>query len=515
MNTSDAPVRAPPAIPVAEYVRMSTDLQIYSPANQSAAIEAYADAHGMQVVRTYLDEGRSGLDLGGRHALQRLLRDVRSGHAEYEAVLVYDVSRWGRFQNSDEAAYYEYLCTRAGIRVFYVAEPFENDGSPLTTILKGLKRAMAAEFSRELSEKVFAGQSRLARLGFRQGASAGYGMQRFLVDSMGREKGPLQKGERKSITSDRILLVPGDPREVAIVKLIFEQYVAGSSTADLAETLNACGVRTSTGKRWTRCTIREVLMNEKYIGNNIFGRYSRKLRQPGVFNPENEWARKDAAFPALVSPHTFRCAQEILTRRTRRPSDEDLLAPIRTIFAREGIVTQQLIENEPECPSAKTYMRHFGSLRRLYAIVGAKPAHNLNYADVRLKTKGWRETITAFIGEDLAEQGSIVVRDGWAIRVDDAWTMAVSVLLASHHAKGRRWFIRRLPEEVDVVVIARMGLAGEGPLDYLILPRIAYAKWPLNLYETNGPALEAYTFPSLAVLRELALASSGGSTSCG
>jgi hypothetical protein len=104
-------------------------------------------------------------------------------------------------------------------------------------------------------------------------------------------------------------------------------------------------------------------------------------------------------------------------------------------------------------PSALPANQGDGSLRRLYAIVGAKPAHNLDYADNRLRTKGWRESITAFIGEDLPDQGSIIVRGGWAIRVDDASTMAVSVLLASHHAQDRRWFIRRLPDKVDVVVI--------------------------------------------------------------
>jgi hypothetical protein len=71
------------------------------------------------------------------------------------------VSRWGRFQDADESAYYEYICKRAGIAIQYCAEQFENDGSPVSTIVKGVKRAMAGEYSRELSAKVFAGQCRL------------------------------------------------------------------------------------------------------------------------------------------------------------------------------------------------------------------------------------------------------------------------------------------------------------------------------------------------------------------
>lgn len=135
-------------VPAAEYVRMSTDHQRYSTENQSAAIHAYAMSHDMKIVKTYQDDGKSGLDIGGRDALRRLLDDVQAGHTQYQVILVYDVSRWGRFQNTDESAHYEYLCTSSGINVVYCAEPFENDGSPLATIYKGIKRSMAGEYRR-------------------------------------------------------------------------------------------------------------------------------------------------------------------------------------------------------------------------------------------------------------------------------------------------------------------------------------------------------------------------------
>ncbi len=81
----------------------------------------------------------------GRDSLKRLIEDVQNAVADYEAILVYDVSRWGRFQDADESAYYEYLCKRAGIEVHYCAEQFENDGRPTSTIIKSVKRAMAGE----------------------------------------------------------------------------------------------------------------------------------------------------------------------------------------------------------------------------------------------------------------------------------------------------------------------------------------------------------------------------------
>lgn len=211
----------------AEYVRMSTEHQRYSTENQAEAIRQYAERRGLEVIRTYADEGKSGLRIAGRDALKRLIEDVQSQRADFSTILVYDVSRWGRFQDADESAYYEYVCRRAGITVQYCAEQFENDGSPVSTIVKGVKRAMAGEYSRELSAKVFAGQCRLIEIGFRQGGPAGYGLRRMLVDQTGTQKGVLRRGEHKSIQTDRVILVPGEPVEIDTVHWMYRSFVEG------------------------------------------------------------------------------------------------------------------------------------------------------------------------------------------------------------------------------------------------------------------------------------------------
>src|ERR1700736_3575339 len=85
--------------------------------------------------------------------------------------------------------------TSAGIQVRYCAEQFENDGSIASTIVKTVKRAMAGEYSRELSSKVFAGQARLIELGFRQGGFAGYGLRRRIRPAAYLSTGPLHSGQ--------------------------------------------------------------------------------------------------------------------------------------------------------------------------------------------------------------------------------------------------------------------------------------------------------------------------------
>jgi DNA invertase Pin-like site-specific DNA recombinase len=282
-HSLDGDPEPPIAVRVAQYVRMSTDHQRYSTENQAEALAKYATAHGMEIVRTYADEGRSGLNIAGRDALKRLIEDVETGKADFEALLVYDVSRWGRFQDADESAYYEYLCKRAGVRVIYCAEQFENDGTPVATIVKSVKRAMAGEYSRELSAKVFIGQCRLVELGFRQGGAPGYGLRRMLLDEKGEAKGLLDRGQQKSLQTDRVVLVPGPDEEVDTVREIYRLFVAGGMReAAIATVLNRGGSSTDLGREWSRGTVHQVLTNEKYIGNNVYNHTSFKLKKRRV-----------------------------------------------------------------------------------------------------------------------------------------------------------------------------------------------------------------------------------------
>src|SRR5690348_2176377 len=114
--TTPAPSRA------AQYVRMSTAHQQYSPENQLEVVRQYAAAHNMEIVREYSDHGRSGLNIAGREGLNQLMASVEARRTNFTSLLVYDVSRWGRVQDVDESAYYEYVLKRAGSRVHYCAE---------------------------------------------------------------------------------------------------------------------------------------------------------------------------------------------------------------------------------------------------------------------------------------------------------------------------------------------------------------------------------------------------------
>jgi DNA invertase Pin-like site-specific DNA recombinase len=172
-------------VPAAQYLRVSTDHQQYSLDNQADAIARYADERGFNITKIYIDAAKSGLRLKNRDGLKQLLKDVVEGNRDYKAILVYDVSRWGRFQDTDESAHYEFLCKSAGVPVHYCAETFENDNSMPGLIMKTLKRTMAGEYSRELPSKIRAGLVRLTKNGFKPGGQPVYGMRRMLLDTRG------------------------------------------------------------------------------------------------------------------------------------------------------------------------------------------------------------------------------------------------------------------------------------------------------------------------------------------
>ena len=269
-------------IPAAQYLRMSTEQQQYSLENQAAAIQDYADRQGFEIIKTYSDAAKSGVLFRRRPGLSRLLQDVINGNMPFQAVLVYDVSRWGRFQDADEAAHYEFLCRQAHIPVHYCGETFANDASLPSSVMKALKRAMAAEYSRELGVKVFAAEKRWAEQGFKQGGLAGYGLRRLMISSDGVRKQLLSKGEVKCLQSDRVILVPGPPEEVDLVREIYRLAVEEERTPfDIARHLNRRGL-TRWGRRWSHQYVHKILTHPKYAGHIVWNQTSRRLGGPSI-----------------------------------------------------------------------------------------------------------------------------------------------------------------------------------------------------------------------------------------
>ncbi|VIO73311.1 hypothetical protein CI1B_49160 [Bradyrhizobium ivorense] len=353
---------------------MSSDVQKYSTENQQDAIAEYAKEHEYTVVATYIDVGKSGLSLRGRDALKQLLSDVLSVERTFDVVLVLDVSRWGRFQNPDQAAHYEFLCRQAGVRVIYCAEPFGDDIAPITTIIKHLKRVMAGEYSRELSAKLYRAHLQQALLGFRQGGKLIYGFRRLLVDPTRNPRQVLNSGEYKALSSDKVLVIPGPPEELAVIKRIFRLYVRDKlSISQIARRLASSGIVGYGAKPLQVATIKHLLRNELCIGQLTYNVTTKKMQGRTIRNPDQLWTRFPA-FAPIVPVSQFRRAQERLTQSANRRWDKKTIAhSLRGLLAQEGRLSQKLIDEAKGRPSAETVANHFGSLPAAYAEIGYSP----------------------------------------------------------------------------------------------------------------------------------------------
>lgn len=486
----------------AMYVRMSTDHQKYSTENQADAIREYAARHKMEVVRIYQDAGKSGLKIDGREALQNLISDVQSGSADYTVILVLDVTRWGRFQDADESAYYEYICRRAGIDVQYVAEQFENDGSPVSTIVKGVKRAMAGEYSRELSAKVFAGQCRLIELGYRQGGPAGYGLRRMLIDEGGNPKGELARGQHKSLQTDRVILVPGPHEEVEIVRWIYRAFVEqGSQEKEIADQLNQKQILTDLDRPWTRGTVHEVLTNEKYIGNNVFNRVSYKLKKRRVINEPDMWVRADGVFESIVDPSLYYTAQGMIRERSRKFSNDEMLQKLRALHDRQGWLSGMVINEAEDMPSSSAYAHRFGSLIRAYELIGFTPDRDYSYIETNRELRKMHPQIVEDAIRRIKEIGGQVRREVTNDLLIVNEEIKISVVICRCHktpAGTSQWKIHLdtglLP---DITVAIRMDQTNTQALDYYLLPALDIENPKIRLAENNHLALDAYRFDTL------------------
>ena len=507
-NQKHLGARNPPFRAV-EYVRMSTEHQQYSTENQAQKIREYARRRGIEILRTYADEGKSGLRIDGRQALQQLIRDVESGHADFNVILVYDVSRWGRFQDADESAYYEYLCRRAGIQVAYCAEQFENDGSPVSTIVKGVKRAMAGEYSRELSAKVFAGQCRLIELGYRQGGPAGFGLRRVLIDQRGSIKSELARGEHKSLQTDRVILMPGPDTEVQVVQRIYKWFIDdGLHEAEIAGHLNGQGVQTDLGRNWTRATVREILTNEKYIGNNVYNRISFKLKMHRVINQPDMWIRRDGAFDALVSPEAFYTAQGIIRARARRFSNEELIEKLRGLYERRGFLSGLIIDEAEGMPSAAAYIHRFGSLIRAYEAVGFKPDRDYQFLEVNKFLRRLHPEVVAQTEREIRLLGGSIARDPATdlLEINQEFTVSIVLARCQNYENGRRRWKVRFDTSLapDITVAVRLNHQNNCAHDYYLLPRLDFGLPRISLADHNGLEFESYRFDTLDYLHKMA-----------
>lgn len=442
-----------PRMRAALYLRRSTNevLQPDSLDAQEDILRVYAATNAMEVVATYADNS-SGRSVRGRTSFLRLVNDVRKDRA-FEVVLVRDVSRWGRFANIDEAAYWEFVFLLHGVRILYVQEAFGGDeNSPYGDIMKSLRRMAAAEFSAEKSRLVQFGKYRAAKAGFYIGGDAPYGMTRVLVTKHGEPIQHLRPGERKALADHRIKLDVGDSEPAEVVRKIY--HLCADENLDsvaISRALNKEGIPSPQGGTWQGAVIRKILTNPAYIGTSAAHfRASANFKAPQAVETRNAW-------PALVSAAVWERAQTQFTRRRSRRSPAGLATQLREVFEAHGIIAAGPALGEVGRPTADTYRKYFER--------GDNEAIALAFADELslLRRTIFAELATSF---RIEENGVTATLNG---------VLSVGVLAAfprSHHLGRVHWRFDFSGEETEDVTIG-IALSPEAqPAFYFRFPTV-------------------------------------------
>jgi hypothetical protein len=289
---------------------------------------------------------------------------------------------------------------------------------------------------------------------------------------------------------------------------MYHMFVDGQCEREIAEILNAEGVRTDLDRPWSRGTVHQVLTNEKYVGDNVYNRTSFKLKKKRVRNPPDMWVRGPGAFTPVVQPALFDAVRRIVQERTHRFSDADMLMRLAGLLQQTGWLSGLVIDERDDMPSTAAYRSRFGSLLRAYQMIGYSPGRDYDYVEVNRLLRSMHRRVVNDTVHAIEQAGGAVRIDAQTdlLIVNDEFTTSVVIGRCLSTLSGaRRWKLRldaRL--RPDITIAIRMDAANHDPLDYYLLPRIDIVEPRLHLAEENGFLLDAYRFDSVEAFFELA-----------
>ena len=277
---------------------------------QQDNVRTFAKKYNIEIVNEYLDRRSPGGEtIASWRELKEMVRLVEKDDS-FQFVLCYDSSRWGRSHGKSMTNHYETLCSNHGKKVIYtclnVFDP-NNEMNPLITQLRrSIDRYQAAEYARHLSKKVSEGCAKKAKLGYWLGGPPPYGMERLMVDQHNRPVQVLRPGQRAALKNGHVILQPGCPEEVAVIRDIFRLFVDDNySEMQIAELLNSKNIHSPYGCLWKKSIVLRILRDEHYAGAIVYNKTSRKLGSKKVTNAPEEWIVIPNCHEAIVSQEVF------------------------------------------------------------------------------------------------------------------------------------------------------------------------------------------------------------------
>lgn len=478
---------------VAYYRHSAQDRQENSVAIQQEQVRQWARENGVEIVQEFADRGKSGLTAEGRDGFNDMMENWVKVRGDFEFVLCLDVSRWGRFQDIDLSATYSAECKRHGKQVIYttLGKPKPND--QLYQVYVQFERFRAAQYSKELSDKVFRGCVKIAQQGYWAGGKPPYALQRLLLDEARKPVQALAPGQRKSIQNQRVTLAPGTALHVATVQRIFHEFTQTLRTMQaIAESLNRDGVPSPAGGSWDRSKVRRILLNELYVGTLVYNRTTQKLKTPTRHNPRDEWVRTASAFEPIVERPVYDEAQRILTQAALRYTPEFMLEQLQRVLEAHQFIRPSLLRADAAAPTSSTYAKRFSSLDAAYQQVFRFALQQVKQ-EVEAQLRSLVQEVESY--EDF-------------LVLNRRFTVLIQPSVPVPHGYSQYWYFR--PDMRGVVDIT-LGVPVSGPqgpeiLGYLALPRLLVEDHGIRLFESSESRLQLYGHRGLDMIFQLARA---------
>lgn len=222
-------------------------------------IRAFAEREGYSIIHEYADRAKSGFhNTAARSEFLSMIAAADSGL--FDTVIVWKVDRFGR--KRDESAIFKAQLRKAGVNVVYAMEHIPSGAVGVLT--EGMLEALAEWYSRNLSENVSRGMRDNASKCISNGCPI-----------FGYRRGP----------DGRYVI---HPDEAAAVHAVFDRYGQGYSAATIAGELNALGLKTVRGCKFTPQAVLRIISNERYIGTYIWDDVRTPGGMPAIIT-EKEW----------------------------------------------------------------------------------------------------------------------------------------------------------------------------------------------------------------------------------
>jgi DNA invertase Pin-like site-specific DNA recombinase len=482
----------PPRVRAVAYYRHSAqDRQENSVALQQEQVREWARKNGVEIIHEFADRGKSGLTAEGRDGFNDMMENWVKKRTDFTFILCLDVSRWGRFQDIDLSATYSAECRRHGKEVIYtkIGRPKEDD--PFYPVYIQFERFRSAQYSKELSDKVYRGCVKIVQQGYWAGGKPPYGFQRLLLDEARRPVQLLGPGQRKGIQNQRVTLAWGDERQLGTVQRIFREFTQTlRSLRQIADGLNADHVASPGGGRWDGSKVRHILTNELYTGTLVYNRTSQKLKTPTRRNPSAEWVRTPGALDAVVERGIYDEAQRVLLEAAQRYAPATMLAALGQLVAGGDVFRPSSLGPARGTAAPATYGKRFGSLDAAYQQV------------FRAALDPVRTQVEALVR---SAAGEVEAYEDFLI-INRKFTVLVQPSVPVPHGYSQYWYFR--PDARDTVDIT-LGVpvsSSEGPqiLGYLVLPRLLVRNHGIRLFGSSSVRLELYGHRGLDILQTLA-----------